>query len=136
MAKAPKKGYECVLTIDNGVDDPATVGLAQNVELSASGSAVDVTTRDGAGWKEFIAGLKEYEISCEQLWVADNAALVILRNAYTAGTQLSITMLDSAGDGFSGNVVITSMKKGQPLDGGVTLPITLKGTGALTPVTV
>jgi predicted secreted protein len=138
MAKSPKKGYTCVLTVDAaaGGPDPSTVGKARDVELSASGNTVDISSRGGAGWKEFLAGIKEYEVSCDQLWVADDAALVLLRDAFLNGTTLLITLLDSNGDGFSGTVVVSSMKKAQPLDGGVMLPVTLKGTGTLTAVTV
>jgi predicted secreted protein len=130
MATTPKKGLECVLKVG-----AATAGKARDVELSASGNPVDITCRDSAGWKEFLMGLKEWEVSVDQVWVADDTALAALRAAFIGGTSVAIEVRDAAaGNGFTGTAFISSMKLGQPLDGGVMLPMTLKGTGALAPV--
>ena len=122
-------GFNCVLKIGSN-----TLGIAENVELSATGAALDVTSRGSAGWKEFIQSLKEWDAAVDQLWVPTDAGLQAIRSAYFAGTQLAVQFLDSGGVGFSGNCLVTSMKRGEPIGGAVKLPVTLKGTGALTVV--
>lgn len=123
-----KKGYECVLKIGAN-----TAGKSTSVELSANGNPIDITTRSSNGWKEFLQGLKEWEVSVEKLWVADDAALAALRSAFLNGTTVAVEVRDgAAGNGFTGTAIVNSMKFGQPMDGGVSFPITLKGTGALT----
>ena len=46
-----KKGFNCTLTAAG-----QTIGKAQNVDLDMTADEQEVTTRDSAGWKEFIQG--------------------------------------------------------------------------------
>ena len=126
---APLAGFDCVLTV--GSD---TVGKAQDVELSMSATEIDVTTRDASGWKKHIQGLKEWGATIDQLWVPSNDALEALRDAFMDGSELSASFEDDSSEGFSGTVIVTGLTFGQPLDDGVTLNVTVKGTGALSPL--
>lgn len=192
-----KAGWNCQLVIGTGAA-ARVVGKARDVELSAQRNSIDITTRDSNGWKEFVPGLFEFELSVDQLWVPDDAALILLRDAFLNGTSVAIKIEDVnskadttwaaltayltnvyrkptvpnglrykctragtsgaveptwpttlaatvndpdingaqwtaelAGVGFTGTCYVTGMKKGQPLDGAVVLPITLKGTATL-----
>jgi len=127
---APLPGFDCVLTFGGNV-----VGKAQDVDLTMSATEIDVTTRDAGGWKKFIQGLKEWGLTTDQLWVPTNAALQAIRDAYLNGTEVAITVLDEDGFGWSGCVIVSGLGSPQPLDDGVQLNATMKGTGALTPVT-
>lgn len=128
-------GYQCVLYASTHATPDDEIAKAKDVELSASGNAIDISTRDGNGWKEFVAGLKEWEVTVDQLWVGTDAGLQALRDAFLAGTLMYVKLVDAAGYGFSGTCYLTSMKRGEPLDGAVVLPVSLKGTGALAVVT-
>ncbi len=123
---APLAGFNCVLTV--GAD---TVGRAQDVELSMSATEIDITTRDDSGWKKFIQGLKEWGATIDQLWVPTDNALLALRDAYLDGSELVASFADDTNAGFSGSVIITGLTFPQPLDDGVKLNVTVKGTGAL-----
>ncbi len=127
---AGQAGFGCVLKIGTN-----TLGIAENVELSATGTALDTTTRSSAGWKEFVQGLKEWGATVDQLWVPTDAGLQAIRSAFLNGTVLAVQFLDANGVGFSGNCIVTSMKRGEQLGQAVKLPVILKGTGALTSVT-
>jgi predicted secreted protein len=123
-----KAGFNCELLAGEDV-----VGKAKNVKLSCSAGTVDITTRSSAGWKEFIAGLKEWDISVDQLWISSDTALQAVRDAYLNGTSLAIKVHDAAGDGygFEGTAIVSSLGLDQPLDGACLVPATLKGSGAL-----
>ena len=108
-----------------------TIGKAKDVELDVTASELDTTTRMSGGWKEFIQGLKEWNITVDQLFIVSDAGLILLRDAFLNGTQIAVSMEDENDDGFSGTVIVTNMKFAQPLDGAIMLPVTLKGTGAL-----
>jgi predicted secreted protein len=127
----PRAGFNCLLKVTGSATE---VGKAKNVKLSCSAGTIDISTRSGAGWKEFIAGLKEWDLTIDQLWIADNAGLVALRTAFIAGTAIAVDMKDGEAKGFTGSAIVTAMGLDQPLDGACMLPVTLKGTGALTPV--
>ena len=123
-------GYECVLTA--GLQ---TVGKARDVTgPTGTATEVDVTVRDSGGWKEFEQGLKEYGITIDQLWVPTDAALQALESAYFSGSQIAWQAVDANGYGYSGNAIVVGIDFGQPLDDAVVMPVTLKGTGAMSPV--
>jgi predicted secreted protein len=119
-------GFNCVLKAGGN-----TVGKAQDVELPMTATEVDTSTRDGAGWKSFIQGLKEWGATIDHLWVPSNAAYQALRDAFLNGTEIAVEFEDDGGDGFSGNALVMGLTLGQPLDDAVTIPITIKGNGAL-----
>lgn len=123
-------GYNCKFT--EGAS-PTTIGKCRDFKLSSKGKEVDISTRSGAGWKEFIQGLKEYDLSWEQLWVPTDTAFTDLQTAYMNGTPLAWSAVDAAssGKGFSGNMIITGLDQGEPLDGALMVSLTAKGTGAL-----
>lgn len=127
---APLAGFDCVLQLGGN-----PIAYAQDVELSMSATEIDITTRNDSGWKKFIQGLKEWGATVDHLWVPTDAGLGAIRDAYINGTELAGTFFDDSGKGFSGQVLVTGMTFPQPLDDGVDLNVTLKGTGALTPWT-
>jgi len=104
-----------------------TIAVAQDVDLDASASEVDTTTRGDAGWKTFIQGLKEWSLTGDALYVSSEDDITTIISAYINGTELAATV-----DDFSGTVIITGIKNPQPLDGALQLSFTAKGTGALT----
>jgi predicted secreted protein len=130
MAKA---GFSCHLTVGG---TPSTVGTAQDVDLSMSGKEIEVTARSSGGWKEYIQGLKEADLTIGTLWVPTDTAYAALQAAFIAGTVMAFSYLDAstAGKGFSGNMIVTEIGPKQPLNGTVTCSIKCKVTGALTPV--
>ena len=127
-------GFNAELCVGAG---NAVVGKAMDVELNVARSALDISTRSGAGWKEHIAGLAEWGLSCKQLWVPDEAAFELLEACIINATTIAVRLLDvtgATGHGWSGTALVTSMKRGEPLDGPLVVEMELKGTGALTRV--
>jgi predicted secreted protein len=127
----PRPGFQCILKVGAG---NAEVGRAKAVKLNGTSGSIDITTRSDAGWKAFIQGLKEWDVTIEQLWVSDNAALGAIRTAYINGTTIAVDLKDGEAKGFTGTAIVTAFGLDQPLDGACMTPISLKGTGALTPV--
>ena len=123
-------GFDCELKV-GGV----TAGKAQNVDITTSRGVIVTTTRDSNGWRSIIPGVAQWNISNDQLWIPSNAALSALLTAYWARAQVAIEALDADGYGFSGNAYVTELKRGEPLEDGVTCSITLEGDGALVRVT-
>lgn len=128
-------GFNCILYAESTTPPNQVIAKARDVELSANGEVIDISTRDSDGWKEHIPGLKEWELSMDELWVATDTALQALRSAFLNSTLLYVKIVDAGGYGFSGSGYLTSMKRGEPLTGAVSFPCTLKGTGALSVVT-
>jgi len=89
----PKKGYACQLKVAG-----VAAGRARDVKLTGDGKEIDVSSRAGAGWKEFLQGLKEWAISVDQVWVADDTQLLALLTAWLNGTTVALRMVDGAYD--------------------------------------
>ncbi len=123
-------GYSCKFT--EGAS-PTTVAKCRDFSMSSQGKEIDISTRAGAGWKEFMQGLKEYDLSWEQLWLSSDTAYTDLQTAFMGGTVLAWSAVDAAtsGKGFSGNMIITKLEQKEPLDGALMVSLTAKGTGAL-----
>lgn len=102
-----KAGFRCQLKV-RGV--PA--GRARDVKLTADGKEVDVSSRAGGGWKEFLQGLKEWALSVDQVWVADDAQLMALRSAYLAGSQITLRAVDGPYDPTPGWLASTAYALG------------------------
>jgi len=127
-------GFKGELTIGSG---PGTVaGKAKDVTPDLSAGDIDISTRSGNGWKEFIQGLKEWSVDVDHLWVPDDAAYTALQTAFLNGTSVDVQFLDETdGYGWSGVAFVNGLKKAEPLDGAQMVSIKLRGTGELTPVT-
>lgn len=124
-------GYEGVITAGGQL-----VGKGQDADLTLNKTPIDVTTRDSGGWKEFTSGLKEVDISIDQLYVPTNAGLLALRDSYLNDTLLAVTIVDPDGFGWSGNAIVVTLGSPNPMDDAVKLNVTLKGDGAWAPLPV
>ena len=132
MAATPQTGWQCTLAT-TGVSGK-TIAKARDVELNAGSDEADVSSRASSAWEDTLQGLKEWSIKADQVWITSDAGLQALITAYLANTVLAISIVTGAGKGFTGSAFIVDMGHPQPLNGGVMLPVTLQGTGALTPV--
>ena len=126
---AGQAGFECTLKLG-----AQTVGKCQSNTLEFTCGEVETTVRDSSGWKEFVYGLKEWGLSLDHLWVPDDTALQTIRSAIINRTNLAVEILDKDDIGFTGTCIITQFNRGEPIGDAVTVPITAKGTGALTVV--
>jgi predicted secreted protein len=110
------------------------VGKARDVSLSIQGNPVDVSSRAGAGWKEFVMGLREFDINVGHIWLPDDTAYKAMRDGLINGTSMAFSLKDAEGYGFTGNLLVTKLENPQPMDGGMMADFACKGTGALTAV--
>lgn len=115
-----------------------TVVSRQNdVTFSVNHEPRDITTKDSAGWRELLEGLRSYEISIAGLLAYDDALSV-----YTSSTGIDAVLrartqqtwiLGTAASGdvkLSGAGYWTSLEVGSPdQESNCTFSATLQGTG-------
>lgn len=119
-------GYEWEVSVGG-----TAFGLARDVRLRGSATSVDVSRKNGQGWKNKKQGLKEWFVDIGGLFVATDTHVQAIRDAWLNGTSLAIECKDSLGNGFSGSALVMDIELGQPLDDGVEVPASLEGDGAL-----
>ncbi len=137
---AGKKGFLWNLKVcatSNGTFQ--TVGKASDVDLDQSSGELDTSCRDDAGWENTEQGLKKWGCDIQHLWVPADAAYVILQAAFYSGDpvycQFSEATPATGVKGYDGQGIITKCSPPQKLNGAVFVAITIKGQGALAPVT-
>ncbi|AUD07007.1 phage tail tube protein [Spirosoma pollinicola] len=110
-----------------------------SMNISRSTNTIDVTSKDNAGYDEFIGGLKSGEVSCEiimDLSVASDAAKVnyIDMSGYEASRTVK-TFKAKLDDGqktlsITFQALITKFDVGAPLEDKITCSMTMKRSGA------
>lgn len=103
-----------------------------NWSLDMEADDVDTTTFDSNGWKEFLAGLKEWSGSMEGNFKANdtNGQKAILA-AWLAGTPLTLNLKVSSTITFSGSAYVKPSIE-VPVDDKASFSCDFQGTGVLT----
>jgi predicted secreted protein len=102
-----------------------------NWSLDLGADDIDITSFNSEGWKEYLAGLKEWSGSIEGNFKADdtNGQKAILE-AWLAGNKLSFTFEVSSGVSFQGEAFVKPSIE-VPVDDKATFSCDIQGTGAL-----
>lgn len=125
MAKI--KGLEVLLYVGENV-----VGGQRGASLSMTADDIDVTDKTTEGYKAFLAGLKEWSISCDGLVVTDDTGYDALVTAFLNGDTVEVALKNETGTfSYKGTVAISSMEYDAQYDDALTYSCELKGASAL-----
>lgn len=100
--------------------------------LDLGADDIEVTSFDSNGWKEYLAGLKEWSGSFEGNFVpTDTTGQVALINAWNNGQTVSLELRIDATRKFSGNAFVKPSIE-MPVDDKGGFSCDFQGTGQLT----
>ena len=103
-----------------------------NWSLDLGADDIEITSFDSNGWKEYLAGLKEWSGSIEgNLKTNDTNGQKAILNAWLNGTKLSFTFEVSSGVSFQGEAFVKPSIE-VPVDDKASFSCDITGTGALT----
>lgn len=103
-----------------------------NWSLDLGADDIEITSFDSNGWKEYLAGLKEWSGSIEgNLKTTDTNGQKAILNAWLNGTKLSFTFEVSSGVTFTGEAFVKPSIE-VPVDDKASFSVDITGTGALT----
>jgi len=113
------------------------IAAAQDVSLSLSMETIDITTKDSAGYRELLAGLRSGSMSCNGLidYVdASNKDVTDLYAAWEARTELTLKFSSEiTGDtSFSASGFLTSLEQSGGTEDTATYSATFELTGQVT----
>ena len=107
------------------------VAEISNWSLDLGADDIDITSFDSNGWKEYLAGLKEWSGSIEgNLKTDDTNGQKAILNAWLNGTKLSFTFEVSSGVSFQGEAFVKPSIE-VPVDDKASFSCDITGTGAL-----
>jgi TP901-1 family phage major tail protein len=133
---AGTKGVSVVVKVrtSTGPDVYTLVAGQRGGTLNIGTSDIDTSNKDGAGWEERIAGLRNWSIDCDGLHSESDTGLQKLENEIIAGNTVRVQFVMASGAKFQGDAIISDYKIDAPHDDVVTMSAAIKGTGALSEV--
>lgn len=106
----------------------------QGLTINRSADSIEITSKDTAGgWKSKIAGMKEWSIDNDGLYVPNDESHAILSKAFDNSDPVCIKVINGKTKKgmFGGLAVITDYPIEAPFDDAMTYSLTLEGMGAL-----
>lgn len=134
MSTAAKNGVSFILqSSPDGGTTWHTIAGAKKAVLTRKTNAIDSTTKDDNGDKSVLAGVREWTVAFDQLWVSGDAGQLDLQAAQAAGTVIQAKLQYGSGsDTYTGSCIVTDLAEDMPDNEAVTFTGTLQGSGPLT----
>lgn len=135
-ALAGKDMLLCIYN-DDGTSLLAISGQ-QGLTINRSADTIEITSKDTlGGWKSKIAGMKEWSIDNDGIYMLDDESHKLLSKAFENGDPICLKVVNAkAKKGmFGGLAVITDYPIEAPYDDSVTYSLTFEGMGALVDLT-
>ncbi|MFS1513055.1 phage tail tube protein [Chengkuizengella sp. SCS-71B] len=128
-------GIDIVILANTGTEaEPnfTVVGGQRGATLEEVSETVDVTNKGSNGSYEYEYGLYGFTISAEGVYIPDDAAYVVLKNAIRTKEKVLVQWKEGAGNIEQGLCLVTSRSVEGPYDGEATYSFEFQGTGTLT----
>ena len=133
-------GKDILLAIWNTTGDKLlAISGQQGLTINRSADSIEITSKDTeGGWKSKIAGMKEWSIDNDGLYVPNDESHTILSQAFENGDPVCIKVINGKTKKgmFGGLAVITDYPIEAPYDDAVTYSLTLDGMGRLVDLTL
>lgn len=104
----------------------------QGLTINRSADTLEISSKDTqGGWKSYLAGMKEWSIDNDGLFVPNDQSHSILSQAFNNGDPVCVKVYDGKRKVgmFGGLAVVTDYPIEAPYDDAVTYSITLSGMG-------
>ena len=118
-------GIDVVLKIDG-----KPVAGQQGATLNRSMAPIDITNKINGDWKESLAGVRSWKITCGGLYVLNAESLKALEDAFMDNTELDVA-IGFNGKNYFGRVLITDYPVSAVFNGQFKYNISLLGVGEL-----
>lgn len=134
MAKFKGREFRVSVRVSTGPDVFTVIGGIRSESLTINSETVDVTDKDGNGWRELLegAGITSMSIKGSGV-VSDNTVFTDhIMVAKMADTHLTIKLESGLGDIFTGVFAIPSVERGGEYNKEETFSISLESAGEIT----
>lgn len=110
----------------------STAAEIKSWSIDGGADMLDVTNFGSGGWKENIAGLREWSASVEGNWdMTDTNGQKALQDAWLNGSSVAVKFYVDGTKNYSGSAYISGLSPEVAVDDAATVSIDLQGTGAL-----
>ena len=112
------------------IADGAPVAGQQGATLNRSMSPIDITNQITGSWKESLGGLMSWNISCNGMYIKDNAGLRALEQAFLENKEITVKIL-VGNIHYTGQALITNFPLNAVFNTQFNYTLSLLGTGEL-----
>ena len=128
-------GKDILLCIfDDTGENLLAISGQRGLTINRSADTIEITSKDtNGGWKANIAGMKEWSIDNDGLYVANDQSHRIISRAFKNGDPLCVKVVDGKRKVgmFGGLAAVTDYPIESPYDDAMTYSLTLSGMGEL-----
>lgn len=106
----------------------------QGLTINRSAESIEITSKDTqGGWKSKIAGIKEWSIDNDGLYIPNDESHKLLSAAFESGSPVCLKVINKVTQAglFGGLAVVADYPVEAPFDDAATYSITFDGVGAL-----
>lgn len=102
----------------------------QSVVLNRSMSPIEITNQINGAWKESLAGLLSWNITCNGMYVKNSAGLKALEDAFMNNKEITVKVLAGVHN-YTGKALITNFPLNAVFNTQFKYTLSLLGTGEL-----
>lgn len=88
MANNTQKGINVVLKVGEQI-----LAGQLGARLVQSASPIDITNKINGEWREYLGGIKEWQIECNGLYVKNNNTYLLLQEAFRTNTAIDVEVI-------------------------------------------
>ena len=133
-AKAMAGANILLAVFDSTGENLLAISGQQGLTINRSADSIEITSKDTeGGWKSKIAGMKEWSIDNDGIYVPNDNSHSVLSAAFENGEPVCLKVIDKKNmrGMFGGLAVITDYSLEAPHDDSMTYSMSLEGMGAL-----
>jgi len=133
MAKFKGREFRVSVRISTGPDVYAVIGGIRTESVTINSETVDVTDKDGNGWRELLEGAGITSMSVKGSGVVSNNTVFThhIMAAKMADTHITIKLESGLGDVFTGKFAVPSVERAGEYNKEETFSISLESAGAV-----
>jgi len=127
-------GKDILLLVYDDNDELLAIAGQKSLTINRSADTIEVSSKDTeGGWKSNIAGMKEWSIDTDGLYIASDASMKKLAKAFADSDPVCLIVKNTKTDSymFGGQAFITDFPLEAPYDDALTYSVTFSGNGAL-----
>ncbi|GIW81495.1 MAG: hypothetical protein KatS3mg105_3302 [Gemmatales bacterium] len=107
------------------------ITIVRDVTLNLSSGEFDASTRGTGGWRQTARTLKEASVDINILYKQGDAGYNALRDSYLNGTLIDMAIMSdniatSGSEGLRAEMDVFEFNRGEPLEEGLTIDVTVK----------
>jgi TP901-1 family phage major tail protein len=131
-------GKDIMLLVYDDNDELLAIAGQRSLTINRSADSIEVSSKDTeGGWKSNLAGMKEWSIETDGLYVASDTSMQKLSKAFQNSDPVCLVVKNVKTDSymFGGQAAITDFPLEAPYDDALTYSVTFSGNGQLVDLT-